>query len=171
MLSIAGKKVCKVAFGNILGLSAKRMRRVTGLLVEGKMIIVGTQKHACVNTYNVPSYYMYKSNSFVPLNRWHNISLSPLKRIKARSTKYTTAYAWMDRFFNRIGDKMPHQQKIHLPHFMSRKMVYDLLVQDIMGQGFSRQDIISGSHFYALWRDKFQFCTIPKVRLFLLKTV
>ncbi len=99
------------------------------------------------------------------------ISLSPLKRIKARSTKYMTAYAWMDRFFNRIGDKMPHQQKIHLPHFMSRKMVYDLLVQDIMGQGFSRQDIISGSHFYALWRDKFQFCTIPKVRLFLLKTV
>ena len=35
MLSIAGKKVCKLAFGNIFGLSAKRMRRVTSLLVEG----------------------------------------------------------------------------------------------------------------------------------------
>ena len=40
------------------------------------------------------------------------------------SSKLSTTVAWMECHFNRIGDKMPHLQQIHLPNFMSKKVVY-----------------------------------------------
>ena len=91
------------------------------------------------------------------------LSQPQVKRQRPKSDKYTTAAAWMERYFSRIGDKMPHIQQTHLPHFMSRKMVYELMVQDLIDQGVCKPDIISSSHFYALWKDKFRYCIIPKV--------
>lgn len=93
------------------------------------------------------------------------VTISPptLTLKKAKSVKHSTALAWMERYFNRIGDKMPHLQQIHLPHFLSRKMVYELMVQDLMDEGICKQEIISSSHFYAVWREEFRNCIIPKV--------
>ena len=87
----------------------------------------------------------------------------PRLSIKRNSTKHSNAIAWMERYFNRIGDKMPHLQQTHLPCFLSKKMVYELMVQDLTDEGVMKQEIISGSHFYAVWRDRFHNCIIPKV--------
>ena len=77
------------------------------------------------------------------------------------STKHTNAVAWMNRYFNLIGDKMPHINQIHLPHFLSKKTVYELMVQELKCAGVS--DVVSLSHFYAIWDSEFKTCTIPKV--------
>ena len=88
-----------------------------------------------------------------------------LRREKLKSTKLSTATAWMERYFDRIGDKMPRLQQIHLPHFLSKKIVYEIMVQDLLDEGICRRNVISSSHFYAIWRQEFQNCTIPKVCL------
>ena len=80
-----------------------------------------------------------------------------------KSPKRDDAYAWMERYFSRIGDKMPHIQQIHLPYFLSKKAVYEFLVQDFTLLGFQSDEIISRSHFYALWKKEFPNCIIPKV--------
>lgn len=71
----------------------------------------------------------------------------------------------MERYFNRIGDKMPHLEQIHLPHFLSKKTVYELMVLDFKDQGICSNEIISSLHFYALWREDYRNCTIPKVNV------
>lgn len=93
------------------------------------------------------------------------ISRARLNLQRNNSMKYSTSIAWMEHYFNRIGDKMPHLQQIHLPHFLSKKMVYELMVQDLIDQGMCKEQIISSSHFYAIWREEFRNCVIPKVRL------
>ena len=87
---------------------------------------------------------------------------------RRKSTKYSTAVAWMDRYFDRIGDKMPHVEQIQLPHFLSKKTVYELMVQHLQDEGICREDIVSSSHFYSIWKENFHNCVIPKVRLSLI---
>ena len=91
------------------------------------------------------------------------ISLPRLNLQRRNAIKHSTAIAWMERYFSRIGDKMPHLQQIHLPNFLSKKMVYDLMVQDLVDQGMCKSQIISSSHFLAVWRDEFCNYIIPKV--------
>lgn len=45
------------------------------------------------------------------------------KEARRRSTtnKVTEAQAWMRYFFERNGDRMPHVQQIHLPHFLTKR--------------------------------------------------
>ena len=86
-----------------------------------------------------------------------------LCRDRPKSSKYSTASAWMQRYFSRIGDRMPHIEQIHLPHFLSKKIVYELMVQDLIDEGLCKESIISSSHFYAIWRQEFRNCIIPKV--------
>ena len=88
------------------------------------------------------------------------IAQPKLRPKKSKSMKHSSAMAWMERYF---GDKMPHLQQIHLPHFLSKKVVYDLMVQDLIDQGIAKHDIMSSSHFYAVWREEFRNCIIPKV--------
>ena len=128
MLILSGKQLCKVAFAKVLGISEKRLRKVSKLYLEGATL---SQQSCQVK--------------------------------KSKSTKHSSALAWMECYFDRIGDKMPHLQQIHLPHFLSRKTVYELMVQDLLDEGLSRQEIISKSHFYAVWREEFRNCIIPKV--------
>ena len=80
-----------------------------------------------------------------------------------KTTKFTNAISWMKRYFNLIGDKMPHIEQIHLPHFLSKKAVYHLMVQDLVNEGVT--DVVSVSHFYAIWDSQFKNCIIPKVRM------
>ena len=84
---------------------------------------------------------------------------------RRKSIKFSTAVAWMDHYFNRIGDKMPHVEQIHLPHFLSKKTVYELMVQQLQDEGISQEDIVSKPHFYSIWKENFHNCIIPKVSL------
>ena len=69
----------------------------------------------------------------------------------------------MNRYFDRIGDKMPHIQQTHLPHFLSKKAVYNFMQEELTEQGFTSNDIISISTFYSMWNTEFPPCVIPKV--------
>ena len=84
-------------------------------------------------------------------------------RIYNKSEKYEVAKAWMKRYFDRIGDKMPHIQQTHLPHFLSKRTVYNFMSNELLQQGHTSKSILSLSHFYSLWAKEFSYCIIPKV--------
>lgn len=87
-----------------------------------------------------------------------------VQRVYSKSDKHIIAQSWMRRYFDRIGDKMPHIEQIHLPHFLSKKVVYDFMCSELQQQGLSGEDTISLSRFYSLWATEFSSCVIPKVR-------
>lgn len=90
-----------------------------------------------------------------------SLTASRVIRLFRKSEKYTVTRSWMKRYFERIGDRMPHIQQIHLPSFLSKKTVYDTMIKELSEQG--HDEVLSLSHFYALWKEEFPFCTIPKV--------
>ena len=73
------------------------------------------------------------------------------------------AKAWMTYFFNRIGDHMPHVQKVHLPHFLTMKDIYFRMKTELVEEGLQEKDIISLSYFYKLWEKFFKDVVIPAV--------
>lgn len=87
----------------------------------------------------------------------------PGERIGRRTAKHGNAKAWMEHFFNKIGDKMPHVEQIHLPSFLSKQAVYKYMVDDFTSDGLTKSKILCQSNFYALWKDEFSHCVIPKV--------
>ena len=82
-----------------------------------------------------------------------------------KTEKHRVANAWMKRYFDQIGDKMPHIEQIHLPSFLSKKVVYDLMCAELAEQGLCEEDIISLSGFSSLWSSEFPSCVIPKVSI------
>ena len=44
--------------------------------------------------------------------------------------KYEAAKAQLGNYFNKIDDRMSHIEQIHLPSFLSRKFIYDVMVED-----------------------------------------
>lgn len=86
------------------------------------------------------------------------------KRIsRTEATKVAEAKAWMTYFFNRIGDHMPHVQKVHLPHFLTKKDIYFRMKTELVEEGLQEKDIISLSYFYKLWEKFFKDVVIPAV--------
>ena len=60
---------------------------------------------------------------------------------RTEATKVAEAKAWMTYFFNHIGDHMPHVQKVHLPHFLTKKD-HDCILPDedrACGRGSTRK--------------------------------
>ena len=57
---------------------------------------------------------------------------------------------------------MPHIEQIHLPSFLSKKTVYETMLMELSEQ--CHDEFLSLSHFYALRKEEFAFCTIPKIR-------
>lgn len=53
---------------------------------------------------------------------------------------------------------------MHLPHFLTKDMVYKIMEESLGQQGFSHNEIISRSHFYSIWRQNFKHTVIPKVK-------
>ena len=86
---------------------------------------------------------------------------------KRPTTKCDSAKTWMERYFNLIGDKMPHNGQIHLPSWESRKDVYARYNEDMSVQQMEKNDIISLDMFYKLWRKDFSNVIIPEVNYIL----
>ena len=57
----------------------------------------------------------------IPLHRSGAVTAMKVQRVYNKSEKCVIARSWMKRYFEHIGDKMPHLQQIHLPHFLSKK--------------------------------------------------
>lgn len=124
----------------------KGSKRLRYLTLAGKKLC----KTAFIKVLNISEKRLRKTCSLY-LMEGATISQRMLRHERLKSSKYSTASAWMERYFYRIGDKMPHLEQIHLPHFLSKKIVYELMVQDLIDEGICRHTIISSSHFYAIW--------------------
>ena len=77
--------------------------------------------------------------------------------------KVAEAKAWMTYFFNHIGDHMPHIQKVHLPHFLTKKDVYSQMKTELLEEGLQEKDIVCLSYFYKMWEKFFKDVVIPAV--------
>lgn len=84
-------------------------------------------------------------------------ALSPTTSHRPKSCK---AIAWMQYYFQQIGDQMPDRMAIHLPSFLTNVLVYNRMKEELEGRG---DEVISQAHFYSLWKDEFSHVTIPKV--------
>lgn len=80
---------------------------------------------------------------------------------RGSSMKSTEALAWMNAYFDLIGEKMPHKNQIHLPHFLTKGDVYDIMKRELKDEGLTQ--VISSSHFYRLWNHQFKNVVIPAV--------
>ena len=88
---------------------------------------------------------------------------------KRNNTKSEVAKTWMERYFHLVGDKMPHNNQIHLPSWETQKDVYQRYCMDMSQQQLSPQDTVSLSTFYRIWSDYFHEVVIPEVRSIILK--
>ena len=53
--------------------------------------------------------------------------------------------------------------QVHLPSFLTKNSIFDQMEEELKQQGFLQSEIISLSHFYAIWNDCYSHCIIPKV--------
>lgn len=73
------------------------------------------------------------------------------------------AHAWMQRYFNLLGDHMPHNNHIHLPSWDTQKCVYARYKDDMLLQGYMENDIVALRTFYRIWTEDFSNVVIPEV--------
>ena len=80
--------------------------------------------------------------------------------------KTNEAVAWLDNFLSLMGDKMPNRGTIHLPSCFSKLSIYQRLVQEFKDR--RKDQIISQSQFFEIWKTHFHHVSIPKVQVKLL---
>lgn len=78
----------------------------------------------------------------------------------AHRPKSYKAIAWMQSYFHQIGDQMPDRMAIHLPSFLNNTLVYNRFKEDCEER---REEIISQTQFFSLWKAEFPHVSIPKV--------
>lgn len=82
---------------------------------------------------------------------------------KRLNTKKESVAAWMERYFNLIGDKMPDSNQIHLPSWETQKDIHARYCQDMERRGIEREEIAGISIFYKIWTEQFSNVLIPEV--------
>ena len=53
------------------------------------------------------------------------------KRSRAPSSKTMKAVAWMEQYFNRIGDKRPDKDGVYLPTCLTERKIYDVMIDEL----------------------------------------
>ena len=81
--------------------------------------------------------------------------------VRSLSNKVIKAKTWMARYFDRIGDSMPHMDQIHLPHGLTKRDIYFTMKDQLLDQGLTT--VVSLSHYYSIWDSFFKKVIIPKV--------
>lgn len=89
--------------------------------------------------------------------------LSSATMHRAKSYK---AIAWMQLYFDQVGDQIPDRMAIHLLSFLTHGMVYSRMREELEQSG---EEVISQSHFYQLWSSEFPHVSVPKVCLYLIQ--
>ena len=74
--------------------------------------------------------------------------------------KSCEAIAWMQHYFDQVGDHMPDRMAIHLPSFLTNAAVHLRMKEELESSG---RHVNSQSHFYNLWSSEFPHVSIPKV--------
>lgn len=70
------------------------------------------------------------------------------------------AISWMRSFFDKVGDRLPMQETVHLPACLTKNEVFKLYQDDL-----TKADIecCGQSTFYSVWKSDFTNVVIPKV--------
>ncbi|XP_067660460.1 uncharacterized protein [Haliotis asinina] len=79
------------------------------------------------------------------------------------SQTYLEAKVWLDQYFKRHGDHMPHKTEVQLPSCLTKRQVFDTYVEDTIDQDKPR---IGYSRFKELWREFFSYVKILKAKDF-----
>ena len=82
-------------------------------------------------------------------------------RHRRKRPKTMQAIAWMDQYFQRIGDKRPDKDGIFLPTCLTETKMYEIMVEELY-QG-NELLAISYATFCDIYRVDFKNVTIPKV--------
>ena len=70
------------------------------------------------------------------------------------------AISWLRMFFDKVGDRLPMKEDVHLPSCLTKADVYTLAADDL-----SQGDLqcCGVSTFYKIWKTEFPHVKIPKV--------
>ncbi|XP_074659473.1 uncharacterized protein LOC141912156 [Tubulanus polymorphus] len=83
----------------------------------------------------------------------------------SRSGSFTSAsqvtMAWLREYCEKFADKLPNQEKLHLPSCLTKGDVFRMCEEEL-----GTDNVCSESHFYHLWRNHFENVSIPKVGRF-----
>ncbi len=85
--------------------------------------------------------------------------------VRAEASKTFEAKTWMRQYFNLIGDKMPHIDRVHLPHFLTKYDVYLRMKRELMAGGIPEDAVVKVSTFYRFWKEDFSKVLIPSVNI------
>ena len=77
--------------------------------------------------------------------------------------KTTEAVSWMKFFLERVGDYMPHNNKIYVPPAYNFKILYDRMQKDFRARGLD--DLICYGHFTNILHRRLPDFVLGKVSL------
>ena len=68
--------------------------------------------------------------------------------------------SWMISFFEKVGDRMPMWESVHLPSCLCKQDVYVIACDDLSRVNL---EVCSRSTFFQVWESRFKNVVIPKV--------
>ena len=68
--------------------------------------------------------------------------------------------SWLRMFFDKVGDRLPMRDDIHLPSCLKKADVYALAADDLSQGGL---ECCSHATFYKIWMEEFPTVKIPRV--------
>ena len=87
---------------------------------------------------------------------------SIVKARRSLAPRTLEAIAWMENYFQRVGDKRPDKaDAIYLPTCLTEKKLFEIYVEDVYQGDMSKA--IGRSRFNTLFNTNFKHVTIPKV--------
>lgn len=84
-----------------------------------------------------------------------------IKHSRHQQPKTMKAIAWMDSYFQRVGDKRPDKDWIYLPTCLTKSKLYEIMMDDLCQGEVSKG--ISYAKFCQIFKDDFKNVSIPKV--------
>ena len=85
------------------------------------------------------------------------------KRPRNKSRKSFETIAWMEEYFERIGDKRPDKHGIYLPTCLTERSIYSTMIEEL--HAGDTNAAVCFSQFNKLFRENFRNVTIPRVSL------
>ena len=121
-------------------------------------------KSVCRNVW-VSSLGISTSTFYNARKRFLSGSVSIVREMqRSPQLKTNEAIAWMQNYFDLVGDKLPHLMSVHLPSNLSKLTIYQRMTSEFRNRKES-SITISQSNFFRIWEEHFPDVIIPKVRI------
>lgn len=84
-----------------------------------------------------------------------------IKPSRHQQPKTLKAIAWMDSYFQRVGDKRPDKEWVYLPTCLTKSKLYEIMTEELYQHDTSKG--ISYAKFCQIFNEDFKNVSIPKV--------